>query len=245
VSAARCNALIMSRVRYMFTMQEGEEKFGPDPEEFRLSDKALARKAKRDAAAAAAAEAAAARQREEELGGVVEPRKVKRQKKLDGGLQEEEEQGRGKRGAAKVGAAPVGNGSDGVGDASQAAPLKKSKKNKAKVTAEGGTDTPRSYPDSVAWGDQGVALDGRIAAAIHDMVPARARCSRPASARLQHAHRAPSDPAAAPTRVTPPRASRPRSPSRPRSYPAPCATASIYLDAQKQAVARRWRTLCP
>jgi hypothetical protein len=24
----------------------------------------------------------------------------------------------------------------------------------------------------VAWGDQGVALDGRIAAAIHDMVPA-------------------------------------------------------------------------
>jgi hypothetical protein len=177
-------------------MQEGEEKFGPDPEEFRLSDKALARKAKREAAAAAAAEAAAARQREEELGGVVEPRKLKRQKKLDGGLQEEE-QGRGKRGAAKVSAAPVGNGSDGVGDASQAVPLKKSKKNKAKVTAEGGTDTPRSYPDSVAWGDQGVALDGRIAAAIHDMVPARARCSRPASARPQHAHRAPSDPAAA------------------------------------------------
>jgi hypothetical protein len=175
VSASCCTVLTISRARYMFTMQEGEEKFGPDPEEFRLSDKALARKARREAAAASAAEAAAAHQREEELGGVVDPRKQKRQKKLDGG-QQEEEQARGKRGAAKVGDAPVGNGSDGVEHASEVAPLKKGKKNKAKSILEPGADTARSYPDSVAWGDQGVVLDGRIAAAIHDMVPALSPC---------------------------------------------------------------------
>ena len=60
--------------------------------------------------------------------------------------------GEGQAWSSKVGDAPVGNGSDRVADASEAVPLKKGKKNKAKVIAEPGADTPRSYPDSVAWG---------------------------------------------------------------------------------------------
>ncbi len=165
-------------------MQEGESKFGPDPEQFQLSQRALAKKAKREAAAVAAAEAAAARRQEEELGGVVDARRPKKQKKTAEATQAEAEAEESSRKypASLVAAALDSN--DGDAEDEPVASVQKGKKTKEKLRVESPVQ-PRSYPDSVAWGAQGVALDGRIAAAIDDMAS-----DPPSSARVLAALRA-------------------------------------------------------
>jgi hypothetical protein len=172
----------LSVLRYLFTMQEGESKFGPDPEQFQLSQRALAKKAKREAAAVAAAEAAAARRQEEELGGVVDARRPKKQKKTAEATQAEAEESSRKYPASLVAAALDSN--DGDAEDEPVASVQKGKKTKEKLRVESPVQ-PRSYPDSVAWGAQGVALDGRIAAAIDDMAS-----DPPSSARVLAALRA-------------------------------------------------------
>ncbi len=153
--------------RYLFTVQEGEAKFGPDPEEFRPSHRALAKKAKREAAAAAAAQAAAAALRQEELGGVVDERKPKKPKQSGGGEQAAAET-KGRE-SAKWHVAVQHDGEDGDTEDALAVSLKKNTKVKEKSGVES-CAAARTYPDSAGWGDQGLVLDGRIAAAIHDMV---------------------------------------------------------------------------
>ena len=156
--------------RYLFTAQEGEAKFGPDPEEFRLSQSALARKDRREAAVAAAARADAARCRQEELGGVVDERKPKKQKKSGEGAAEAEKK---RESTKKSPAAVQHDGNDGETEGAPAVQGKKTKKVKGKCPVES-CGAARSYPEAVAWGDHGLALHGRIAAAIEDMVCARA-----------------------------------------------------------------------
>jgi hypothetical protein len=160
-------------------MQQGEEKFGPDPDEFQPSQRAISKKAKREAAAAAAAEAAAARVREEELGGVVDPRRPKKQKVTGrGGGEEVAVEKKGKNESKPAVAAPNDDDDADAEDAHDPS-AKKIKKSKDKSSlAASPTLAPRSYPDSVSWGGGGgVVLDGRIAAAIDDMASGLQLCS--------------------------------------------------------------------
>ena len=221
----------------MFTAQQAEEKFGPDLE-FRLSHRALAKKAKREATAAAAAQAAAARLREEELGGVVDPRRPKKQKTIARdatatALPEAEKKGaksKNGRGAMQR---------DGDDDAEDTPPavVKKDKKVKGKSAAE--CEAPRCYPDSAAWGgEQGVVLDGRIAAAISDMVCDFAVASPALAANIAAIY------LSFVVSYSPRRPSRPPCPSRAPSSPAPYATASTSSVVQRRAAARRWRMPC-
>ena len=155
-------------------MQQGEEKFGPDPDEFQPSQRAISKKAKREAAAAAAAEAAAARMREEELGGVVDPRRPKKQKVTGGGGGEEvavEKKG-------KKESKPAVADNDADAEAAYDPSAKQIKKSKDKSSSAASSSlAPRSYPDSVSWGGGGgVVLDGRIAAAIDDMASGLQLC---------------------------------------------------------------------
>jgi hypothetical protein len=145
-------------------MQEGELKFGSDPEEFRLSQRALAKKAKREAAAAAAAQAAADRRREEELGGVVDARKPKKLKTAEVAVLPEQISAKK---ISRPRAAAAIDGHDGDADNARNASIKKGEKRKEKsaVTA---AECARSYPDTAVWGSH-ITLDGRIAAAIDDM----------------------------------------------------------------------------
>jgi hypothetical protein len=159
--------LLMPSNRYLFTMQEGESKFGPDPEEFQLSQRALAKKAKREAAAAAAAQAAADRRREEELGGVVDARKPKKPKSTPAAEQPERISTR-ESNRPRTSSAVDGN--EGDAEEAHVAKVKKTRKSKEKSPLESPA-VPRSYPDSAAWGPH-VTLDGRIAAAIDDMARA-------------------------------------------------------------------------
>jgi hypothetical protein len=154
----------------LFTAEEGEARFGPDPEEFRLSQSALARKDRREAAVAAAARADAARFRQEELGGVVDERKPKKHKKGGEGAAEMEKK-RESTTTSRAALQPDGNGAGTEG--APAVPGKRNKKVKGKCPVES-CGAARSYAEAVAWGDQGLALHGRIAAAIEDMVCARA-----------------------------------------------------------------------
>ena len=217
--------------RYLFTAQQAEEKFGPDLE-FRLSHRALAKKSKREAAAALAAQAAAARLREEELGGVVDPRRPKKQKTIAPDAPAEAEKKSGKSRNARV--AIQHDGTDGDAEDTPPAAVKKDKKVKGKAAAE--CDEPRSYPDSVAWGgEQGVVLDGRIAAAIADMVcdfvvasPALTVNITTVCCCLTFAACRPSPPPY---------------PSRAPSSPAPYATALTSSAVQKLEAAKRWRML--
>ena len=142
-------------------MKEGEEKFGPDPDEFQPSQRALSKKAKREAAAAAAAEAAIARMREEELGGVVDPRRPKKQKVIGGG---------GEVTIEKKSKKETKPDDDNDADAEDASDPSAKQNTKAKdKSPTSSSPAPRSYPETASWGGGAVLLDGRIAAAIDDM----------------------------------------------------------------------------
>jgi hypothetical protein len=227
-------------LRYLFTAQQAEEKFGPDLE-FRLSHRALAKKAKREAAAAAAAQAAAARLREEELGGVVDPRRPKKQKTTarDAAATAAAPPGAEKKGAkSKNGQDAVQRGGDdGDAEDTRRAVAKKDKEVKAKSALE--CEAPRSYPDSVAWGgEQGVVLDGRIAAAISDMVCDFAVASPALAVNIATIY------IAVVVSYSPRRPLPPPCPFRAPSSPVPFATASTSSGAQRPAAAKRWRMLC-
>ena len=101
---------------------------------------------------------------------MVDERKPKKQKKSGEGPAEAEKK---RESITKSPASVQRDGNDVDTEGTPAVPGKKNKKVKGKCAVES-CGAARSYPEAVAWGDQGLALHGRIAAAIEDMVCARA-----------------------------------------------------------------------